>query len=82
MSNIRYVLTTINKAGNRVMFQPAQGRHTYSKEGAQVHLNELLYNNTPERLEEIFGKQAMGEFQVTPVDCYEGHNDPKRTVFE
>jgi len=38
----------------------------------------LQVSGTQECLEGIFGKQAIGTFRVSPVECWPEHNDPKR----
>jgi len=81
--SIRYVLTKIDKDGLRSMVSSVQGQYTYSTpEEAQVHLDQLLSSNTQERLVEVFGKQVTGTFKVSPVECWQGHNDHKRYYIE
>lgn len=76
--NIRYVISHINKDGLRQMTAAIQGINTVgSKEEAQKRLTEFNANNTPENLTQIFGSQALGTFEVSAIECYEGHNDPK-----
>ncbi len=76
--NIRYVISHINKDGMRQMTAAIQGINTVgSKEEAQQRLAEFNANNTPENLTQIFGSQALGTFEVSAIECYEGHNDPK-----
>jgi hypothetical protein len=81
--NIRYVLSHINKDGMRVMTSAIQGRHTFgSTVEAEQHLQGFNANNTPENLTQIFGSQALGTFEVSAIECYEGHNDPKGGVIK
>lgn len=68
----------MNSDGMRQMAYPCQGRHTKgSKEEAQKLLEDFNKNNLPETLKSVFGKDCLGTFQVSAVDCYEGHFDPK-----
>lgn len=76
--NKRYVISHINKDGMRRMTFSIQGINTVgSIEEAQQRLQEFLAGNTTENLIQIYGSQALGTFEVSAVDCYEGHNDPK-----
>jgi len=74
---IRYVLSRIDKDGLRVMVYAQQGRYTYAtKDEAKILLKLFLENNTQERLIEVFGRQAVGTFEVSAIECYPGHFDP------
>lgn len=76
--NIRYVISHMDKDGLRAMTDACQGRNTVASiEEARVDLHNFLTNNTPERLVEVFGTQSAGTFEVSAVDCWPGHNDPK-----
>lgn len=76
--NIRYVVSYIDKDGLRKMVAPPQGRHTYdTQEIAEGHLAALLHNNYEELLADVYGKQSIGTFEVSRIECYPGHNDPK-----
>lgn len=76
--NIRYVISHMNRDGMRTLTYAVQGRNTRgSKEEAQTDLTALLSTNTEERLASIFGTQAIGTFEVSAVECWDGHNDPK-----
>jgi hypothetical protein len=76
--NIRYVLSHINKDGMRQMTAAIQGRHTFdSMVEAQEHLKGFITNNTPENITQVFGTQALGTFEASAIECFEGHNDPK-----
>lgn len=76
--NIRYVISYMDKDGARCMAYPMQGRNTRgSKEEAQTELEHFINNNREETLISIFGRQALGTFEVSAVECYDGHNDPK-----
>ena len=76
--NIRYVISHMDKDGLRAMTYACQGRNTRgSIKEAQDDLHNFLTNNTPERLVEVFGTQSAGTFEVSAVECWPGHNDPK-----
>ena len=64
----------------RQMAYPCQGRHTKgSKEEAQADLENFLNptTNRVETLQSVFGKDCMGTFEVSAVECYDGHFDPR-----
>jgi len=76
--NIRYVLSYIDKGGLRRMVSPQQGRHTLdTREVAESHLSALLNNNSEKLLADVYGYQSIGTFEVSAVECWPGHNDPK-----
>lgn len=76
--NLRYVISNIDKDGFRTMTYAQQGRNTKAtREEAERELIALLGNNSVERLEGVFGSQSTGTFEVSVIDCYPGHNDPK-----
>lgn len=76
--NIRYVISHINRDGMRKMTYAIQGRNTLgSKEEAQKLLQDFLNNNYDALLSECYGSQALGTFEVSAVECYDEHNDPK-----
>lgn len=76
--NIRYVISHMNKDGMRAMTYAQQGRNTQAtREKAEQDLKDLLTVNTEDRLMGIFGTQAIGTFEVSAVECWDGHNDPK-----
>lgn len=75
---IRYVISHINRDGMRKMTYSIQGLNTRgSKEEAQKDLQNLLANNTKDNLIQIFGEQSIGTFEVSAIECYDGHFDPK-----
>jgi len=68
----------MNKDGMRQMTYPMQGRNTQgSKEETEKELEAFLKNNSQNTLDSIFGSQSKGTFEVSAIECYEGHNDPK-----
>lgn len=76
--NIRYVLTAIKKDGLRHMAFDNNKYNTYStRREAQKHLNNVIKNNSAERVLDLVGK----ELKVMPTECYPG-GDSTRTIFE
>jgi hypothetical protein len=68
----------MNKDGMRRMTSALQGRNTHAtKEEAQKYLKNFITNNSEENLIGIFGKQSIGTFEVSAMECYPEHNDPK-----
>jgi len=76
--NIRYMISFMNKDGMRQITAPMQGRNTLgSKEEAKKELAAFLKNNHPDTLKSIFESGCMETFEVSAIECYPGHNDPK-----
>lgn len=74
----RYVISHINRDGMRKMTYNIQGRNTRgSMEETQKDLQDFLTNNTTDNLIQIYGKQSSGTFEVSAIECYDGHFDPK-----
>jgi hypothetical protein len=81
-SNLRFVLTYDTGKGYRSLAFGSQGRHTYPTEAAALEqLRAVRENNTPKKLSSIFGELGAASLRVEPVECWPGHNDPKRTTF-
>ena len=79
--NIRYVITMVNKDGDRTLALPCQGRYTFETEReAQQHLNAILSNNSTTTLRRAYGDPS--KMAVRAVDCWDGHNDPKSIWFD
>lgn len=77
-SVIRYVVTHVNKDGMRTLAHAMQGRCTYATpEEAQAWIDAATKQNG-ERLKEFYGLPL----EVRPVECYEGHHDPKTCWFD
>lgn len=75
---IRYVISHIDKSEMRAMTFAQQGRETKgSKKEAEQALRYLLTNNTETMLASIFGSQSIGTFEVSAIECYPNHHDPK-----
>lgn len=71
----RWVLTHLDKFGDRVVMSPVQGRYTYeTREEAQVRLDNMLKNTSGDTLLQVFGKKP--DFRVDCVSCWAGHFDP------
>jgi hypothetical protein len=80
---IRYVITHINKDGTRQLTSPQQGRYTHAAIGdAEMAKDSLLANNSEKLLAEVYGRQAIGTFEVRPCKCHAGHFDPKGIYFD
>ncbi len=76
----RYVLTYVNRAGDRCMVDARQGRFTYAtREEAQQRLDSLLAHNTPERLAEFFSPNP--QLDVRAAECWPNHFDPMTYYF-
>jgi hypothetical protein len=74
---IRYVISFMNKDGMRQIAYPCQGRNTSAtKIEAETDLEAFLKNNNPQTLQSIFGKDCLGTFEVSAIECYDGHFDP------
>lgn len=80
---IRYVVTHMGTKGLRTMTLPSQARNTHeTQESAETAMADLL--NVEENGNDIpgvFGKQAVGTFEVRPVECWKG-GDPKSKWFD
>ncbi len=77
----RYAITHIGRDGLRKLTFANQGRNHYDDPaGAARRLAGFIQSNPVETLRDIYGDQAIGTFEVTPVECYD-HGDATRTVF-
>jgi len=77
----RYAITHLGRDGLRVLTFANQGRNHYDGQAeAAKRLASFVQNNPVERLRDIYGEQAIGTFDVTPVECYD-HGDATRTLF-
>jgi hypothetical protein len=78
---IRFAITHVGRDGLRVLTFANQGRNHYDhRPDAERMLAGFLQNNTAQTLRDIYDEQALGTFEVTPVECYD-HGDATRTVF-
>ncbi|MGE3483475.1 MAG: hypothetical protein AB7L09_01965 [Nitrospira sp.] len=75
----RYVVTHIGTNGERRMTAPArQGRYTHATpEDAEKEMRDILNveaNNND--IPGVFGKQAVGTFEVRAILCWPNSHDP------
>lgn len=69
----RFVVTHVDNNGQRTLALPRSGTNTHStSEEAQAALNEILTNNSQDRLSALFGMTL----EVRPVECYPNNFDP------
>jgi len=79
----RYVITHVDRDGERRMTHAMQGRFTFSTpKQAEELLDALIAQSPANRIAEAYGEQAVNTFEVRPVECYEGHHDPKTMWFD
>lgn len=77
-----FALTHINSDGMRTLTQSNQGRnHFATEQQAKEYLAAFIQNNSVASLEQIFGHQALGTFEIRPVLCYH-HGDAKGVWFD
>lgn len=76
-----YAITHINRDGMRTLTYANQGRnHCETRAEAERKLAALVGNTDVARLEQVFGNQALGTFDVRAVECYD-HGDAKSIYF-
>lgn len=82
-SVIRFVVTHIDRNGERTLTNARQGRYTFSsREECQKAVVAISKNNPKDKISQIFGEQAVGTFECKPVQCYSALNhDPKTCWF-
>lgn len=74
---MRWVITKVNKDGDRVLADPAQGRFTYAtQQEAQARLDAITSspNNSADTLRDVFGD--VSTLAVRCVPCHPRHFDP------
>lgn len=77
-----FALTHINTDGMRTLTRSNQGQnHFATKPEANNYLAQFIQNNSVDTLEQVFGNQALGTFQIWPVDCYD-HGDAVGIFFD
>lgn len=76
---IRYGLTFVERNGDRILFDAAQGRYfPATAEEAQARCDAIKGNpGSMRKLAEIHGPQFADSFRVDPIKCWPGHFDPK-----
>lgn len=78
MNNIRYVITAINKSGQRELGFHKWSQYTHdTPELAQKKLEDVLANNSEDKIFELVGS----DLQVRPVECY-ASNEPTTWYFD
>lgn len=78
---VRYVVTQIDRAGNRALALAMQGRYTHdTPEAAAAELAAITANNSPAALASVFGD--VSRLAVRAVVCYPGHHDPIGRYFD
>jgi len=82
--SIRWTITHINTRGERVMTFARQSQNCYlTRCEAQIKLDQLLDVDTNGNdIPGVFGEQALGTFQVRPVECYPNTGDPITRWFD
>lgn len=76
---IRFVITHLDKAGDRVLATAMQGRNTYATpEEAQAQLDAMMKNNSMDTLTSVYGLPL----EVRPCRCWPEHFDPKQLYFD
>lgn len=75
---MRFVITNMDsKRELRILTLPAQGRHTFAtRYAAEEHLKKM----EPSLREKVLGDRA-DTLEVTEVECWPKHFDPKQTVW-
>lgn len=77
----RYVVTYVNRDGERTLMGAAQGRNTYeTREAAEQFLAAVMSNNSPKTILEVYGPDPRPE--VRPCPCYPRHFDPQTVWFD
>lgn len=73
----RWVITRIDRNGDRILAEPRQGRYTYAtEEEAQATLDAMRANSSADTLRSVFGD--VSRMAVRPCPCYPGHFDPQK----
>jgi hypothetical protein len=78
---IRYVITYVNKDGQRTLAHYAQGRFTYATaDEAEKLMAAVTGNNSASTIRQLYGDNPR--FEVRPCPCYPGHFDPQTCWFD
>lgn len=80
----RYVITYVNRQGQREIFGPAQGRNTFEAiSEAEARLDAIKSVNTTSTLASVVGGiDAIATMEVREVECWPNHFDPKGRYFD
>jgi hypothetical protein len=74
MTVYRWVVTHLNKDGDRVLAGPCQGRATYrTKREAEAHIQAMKKNNSRATLTLLYRLPL----EPRKVECWPGHFDQK-----
>lgn len=76
LANMRFVITNM-KGDLRVLTLSGQGRDTFA---TRAEAEEKMRILEPGLRAKVLGSRA-DTLEVTEVECWEGYNDPKRTVW-
>ena len=69
----RYVVTKLNRNGERTLFDPQQGRYTYAtREEAETRANAFLHDCHCDGM----------KLEVRACECWPVHFDPKEVWFD
>lgn len=75
---VRYVVTHLNKNGNRILADAQQGRNTYATSQEAEHAIEMrMKNNSLDTLQSVYGLPL----EVRACKCYPVHFDPMEYYF-
>jgi len=78
----RFAITYLAKNKMRKLVHPNQGRYfSDTEEDANKQLETMLRSNTQAQFADVFGEQAVGTFEVRPVECYDS-GDAKSIYFD
>lgn len=67
----RWAVTHIGRHGLRVLSFPCQAPYTFATpEEAEKQVRNLSAANSPARIAEVYGEQALGTFRASPVECW------------
>ncbi len=78
----RWAVTHIGRDGLRVLSSSCQARYTFATpEEAEEQAGNLAAANSPARIAEVYGAQAVGTFRASRVECWRmqdgGIGDPR-----
>ena len=77
-----YVPVYTDRYGCRALMRSSCARDTFAtRDEAHAWLEAIVRENSPERLAEIWGRQALGTFGVRLVETWPS-GDPKFTILD
>jgi hypothetical protein len=75
---VRYVITHLDKHGDRVLADAQQGRNTYATaQEAEKAIEQRMRNNSLDTLKSVYGLPL----EVRSCRCYPVHFDPMQRYF-